>query len=233
MTPVRLRPDHRVVVRMVRAFDTVNVASGYFDNYSVFRPYKYLSQSPYAPLLDIYESLRVTKIIARFYLTGVSAFTTGVTAGMYFRDVVPSNPQRYYEQLVEEPGHKRGRALKSFQFTWLPIEPSDYDFYDHAQQAQMDEGRYGQINFAGQALSNPENPKSLIEFEVTYDFKSLIKPTLPRNVGQNYELGDDEIFVYDERPAGVYKTTVSQPLSVGNALHSGTTRPLTGQTRRN
>lgn len=231
MVTIRVKPDHRVLVRMVRPFDVMNSTSGYFDGYTIFKPFAYLSASPYAPLLDIYESLRVTKIVAHFYLTGVSAFTTGVTAGMYFKDIVPTQPNRYYEQLVEEPGHKRGRALKAFTFTWTPIEPHDYDFYDHAQAGQMDDGRYGQINFAGVALSNPDAPKSLIEFVVSYDFKSLKKPTVPRSLAYGDE--DDEVFVLDDRPAGRLMNQASQPIGVVNVLHSTTTRPSTGQTRRN
>lgn len=182
-TGVHVRPDHRVVVKYIGKYEACNIASGYFDAYEVIKPYQILSSSAYAPLLEVYESMRVTKIQIRTWLGSVATTTPGYTAAFLYRDVVPTNPQRYAEQLLVEPGSKTGRMITKYHFTWLPIEPSDYEFYDHAQFSQMDGQKYGQINYAGVDYpSNLEISKPLIEYTVHYDFKSLLKAPVVLNV---------------------------------------------------
>jgi len=111
----------------------------------------------------------------KVFLNSVSMSTPGTIAGMIYRDVLTNVPQRYAEQLIVEPGSKRARPHATFNFSWKPIEPSDYEFYDHSNFSAMDNKRYGQINFAGFGL--PQNfGKPLVEFIVHYDFKHLVKP---------------------------------------------------------
>ena len=129
--------------------------------------------------------MRVTRIIANVWITNVSVTTTGCTSGFLFRDVVPGTPIRYYEQLIVEPGSQKGRTDKTYKFKWLPIEPSDYDFYDHNQFSSMDDVKYGQINFAGVGLPAEFKPNLLIEYRVHYEFKSLFKPEAPPSIMQN------------------------------------------------
>lgn len=177
-TGVRIKPDHTVIVHAYGPFEFQNTQSGYFDHYENIKPHTIILNSPYKYLLEIYESVRVTSITARFYLPAVSVNTTGVTAGMYYRDILTVQPSRYREQLICEPGHKSGRAATVYTFNWRPIEPSDYEFYDHAQFGSMDDGRYGQVNFAGSGLTNPDSAKPFLEYTMKVDFKSLVAPPI-------------------------------------------------------
>jgi len=176
-----VRPDHSVVVKHVQFFSDNEINSSYFACHNNVKPYQMLANSSYAPLLNIYESLRVTKIVAQVWLGGVSMTTPGYTACMYFRDVLTVLPQRFAEQLICEPGHKQGRPTTKFTVTWLPIEPTDYEFYDHSQAANMDNNRYGQLNFAGASFPS-EVTKPIIQFTIWYDFKSLVKPEAPPTI---------------------------------------------------
>jgi len=175
-TPVYVKPDHSIVVKHIRKFKDFNLASGYFDGFQRTQPYDILFNSAWGHLLDVYESMRVTKILLRCWITNTSATTIGATSTMLYRDIVTATPNRYYEQLVTEPGSKKGRMTTSFNWTWVPIEPEDYQFYDHTQFSTMDSGRYGQLNFAGAGLANEYKPSALLEYIVYYDFKSLLKP---------------------------------------------------------
>lgn len=177
-TPVSLRPDHTVVVKHIQRFSNVNLQNGFFDAYEVIQPHAVLDASSWGRLLRIYESVRVTRINLRCYLYGVSMSTPGVSCAMNFRDVVPTNPMRTFEQLAVEFGHKRGRPVTVFNFTWVPIEPSDYEFYDHSEFNQMDSGRYGQLNYAATGLPGTP-PTPIIEYTIKYDFKHLVEPVQP------------------------------------------------------
>lgn len=150
----------------------------YFDADEIIQPIQYLTSSAYAPLWDIYESVRLSKYTVRAYIRNASMSTEGALAAMLFRDVVPTMPNRFYERLIVEPGRKTGRPTTVFTFNWVPIEPSDYEFYDHTQVSQMDGNKYGQINLAGIGLPNGFTPELALEFTLTYEFKSLIKPPL-------------------------------------------------------
>jgi len=180
-TPVFVRPDHRVVVKYIGTFQETNANTGYFDSYDFIKPYDILIKSPYKPLLDIYDQMRVTKIVAKCWLGNVSINTVGYTAAMLYKDVIQTNPNRFAEQLILEPGSKRNRPHHAFTFTWLPVEPMDYEFYSHPEFAQMDSKRYGQLNFAGSALENLTIEKPVVEYIVHYDFKSLFKPVVATN----------------------------------------------------
>lgn len=170
-----IKPDHKVTVKHLTTFEDNNIANGYFDSYSIIKPINILSTSSWSHLLNIYESVRITKINIKVFLNSVSMSTPGTIAGMIYRDVLTSVPQRYAEQLIVEPGSKKARPHVCFNFSWKPIEPSDYEFYDHSQFSDMDNKKYGQINFAGFGL--PQNfGKPLVEFIVHYDFKHLVKP---------------------------------------------------------
>lgn len=208
-TPVTIRPDHSVVVRHIQKFSTNNLQNGFFDSYEVIGPHNILANSSWNHLLDIYESVRVTRIDMKCYLYGVSMNTPGVTAAMCFRDVVPTAPLRTYEQLAVEPGHKRGRPVNVYTFKWVPIEPSDYEFYDHNQFATMDSGIYGQLNYAGAGLPGTP-PSPIIEFTVKYDFKHLVKPQTSVNVRLCLENEDEEW---------------EQPLNVKNPPYNYKNRP--------
>lgn len=182
-TPVRIKPDHSVIVKHVQKFQNINTATNYFDAYQDIKPFEILSYSSWSHLLDIYESMRVTSIRATVWIVNTSVSTQGCTSGFLYRDIIPSVPSRYYEQLIVEPGSQKGKAVKSYNFKWLPIEPVDYNFYDHAQFSQMDNTRYGQINFAGAGFVDNFKPYALIEYVVHYDFKSLVKPEpVPNNL---------------------------------------------------
>jgi hypothetical protein len=178
-TPVRLRPDHRIVIKHIQKFTGRNAPGGYFDLYEQIKPIDILTSSSYAPLWGIYESVRVSKITAQVWLTNVSMATIGRTSAMLYRDIITQVPNRYYEQLIVEPGSSKGSPTTKFTLTWIPIEPSDYEFYDHNQVADMDSGKYGQINFAGAGFDSGFKPTDLIEFTMHYDFKSLVKPEAP------------------------------------------------------
>lgn len=211
-TPVVIRPDHSVVVRHIQKFGQTNLQNGYFDAYEVIGPHNILMNSSWAPLLDVYESVRVTRIDMKCYLYGVSVNTPGVTTSMCFRDVVPTDPLRTYEQLAVEPGHKRGRPVTVFSFRWVPIEPSDYEFYDHAQFPTMDSGIYGQLNYAGAGFPG-QPPQPIIEFTVKYDFKHLIKPR--ESVTARLCLEEDEEW--------------EQPINVRNPPYKHNNRPNTAK----
>lgn len=183
-TPVSIKPAHSVEVRHVQTFKSINLAQGYFDAYQTIKPYEILSNSSWSHLLNVYESMRVTRILADVWITNVSLTTPGCTSGFLFRDVTTGTPIRYYEQLIVEPGSQKGRMDKTYKFKWLPIEPSDYDFFDHNQFASMDDVKYGQINFAGAGMPDEFKPKCLIEYRVHYEFKSLFKPEAPPSVVQ-------------------------------------------------
>lgn len=178
-TPVRLRPDHHIVVKHVQKFTGRNTPGGYFDLYEQIKPLDILLASSWAPLWGIYESVRVSKITASVWLTNVSMSSIGRTSAMLYRDIITAVPNRYYEQLIVEPGSRKGSPTTKYTLTWVPIEPSDYEFYDHNQQADMDSGKYGQINFAGAGFDSGFKPTDLIEFTMHYDFKSLVKPEAP------------------------------------------------------
>lgn len=178
---VYVKPDHRVVVKFLGNYSENNLANGYFDCYDIIKPYHILASSSYAPLLEIYESMRVTKIKVKTWIGSVATTTPGYTSAFLYRDVLTNVPQRYVEQLIVEPGSKTGRMITKYNFTWLPIEPSDYEFYDHNQFGQMDDRRYGQVNYAG-AATNITIEKPLLEYTVYYDFKTLIKPPVVLNI---------------------------------------------------
>lgn len=198
-TPVSIKPDHAVEVKHVQKFGAFNLASGYFDAYQNLKPFEILSNSSWSHLLQVYESMRVTRISASVWITNASVCTQGATAGFLFRDIIPSEPIRYYEQLVVEPGSQKGRMVKTYNFKWLPIEPTDYDFYDHNQFAQMDDGKYGQINFAGVGLADGFKPLCLIEYKVHYEFKSLVKPEAPPSMRKRHDSDSDSSIVTIER----------------------------------
>lgn len=191
-TPVRIKPDHSVEVKHVQKFRNINIATDYFDAYQDIKPYEILSNSSWSHLLDIYESMRVTSIRATVWIVNTSVSTQGSTAGFLYRDVVPGTPIRYYEQLIVEPGAQKGKAVKVYNFKWLPIEPTDYDFYDHNQFANMDNTRYGQINFAGAGFEDKYKPYAIIEYRVHYDFKSLFKPEGVPNVDFSRDRSDSD-----------------------------------------
>lgn len=173
-----IKPDHSIVVKMLSQFEHNNIGSGFFESYSNIKPIHLLQQSSWNHLLDIYESVRVTKINIKVWISGVSFSTPGILSAMLFRDVIPTEPLRTAEQLIVEPGSKRTRPFRTMHFQWKPIEPSDYEFYDHTQFSQMDAAKYGQINYAGAALPDSFS-KPLVEYILHYDFKHLVKPELP------------------------------------------------------
>lgn len=215
-TPLSLRPDHQVIVKHIQKFENNNIAAGYFDSYQVIKPYFILANSSYAPLLSIYESLRVTRIDVKSWLGNTSVTTPGYTANMYFRDVLTVQPNRFTEQLIVEPGSKRGRPVTVYHSSWRPIEPNDYEFYDHAQAAEMDLSKYGQVNFAGASFGSFEFDKPLMEFTIWYDFKSLVKPEAPPalTIQRLYPTDDESDIdvIPDPRPStpynGRYKRSV-------------------------
>lgn len=203
--PLYIKPDHRIVVKYIGNYAYNNVTSGYFDCYDDIHPHKILATSAYAPLLDIYESVRVTKIEIKTWLGSASMNVSGYTAAMHYRDIVPTDPQRFVEQLIVEPGSKTGRPITKFSFLWRPIEPTDYEFYDHTQFAEMDNNKYGQLNYAGASFpSGFEIGKPLLEYKVYYDFKSLIKPPVVSSFhNNNPEYQDDsdiEVVPSQSRP---------------------------------
>lgn len=177
-TPLYIKPDHHIRVRHIAFFDNNNITSTYFDSFSIIKPYEILNLSSYSNLQTIYESVRTTRIHIKIWLPSVSIITPGYTSSFLYRDVVTNSPNRYAEQLIVEPGSKTGRPHKTFSFTWKPIEPSDYEFFNHSTFANMDNSRYGQINYAG-ASFNTTIGKPLIEYIIDYDFKSLYKPEAP------------------------------------------------------
>jgi len=210
-----LKPDHVVRVKHIKQFSNINIAAGYFDAYEVVKPFEILSTSSYAPLLKIYESMRVTRIQVKAWMGNVSVNTPGYTAFMYFRDVLTTVQNRYVEQLIVEPGSKRGRPVQIYNGLWKPIEPSDYEFYDHAQFADMDNAKYGQVNFAGASFGGFEINKPLIEFVIDYTFKSLVLPEVPPSIVRLHDGDDfDHAEYYLERPL---------------SSHSVSSRPITAQ----
>lgn len=178
-TPVKLGPDHRIVVKHVQKFSGRNAPGGYFDLYEVIKPIQILLNSSYSPLWAIYESVRVSRVNIRVWLTNVSMSSIGRTASMCYRDILTNTPNRYYEQLIVEPGSSTGAPTTVFSLSWVPIEPSDYEFYDHAQEPEMDSGKYGQVNFAGAGFDSDFKPTDILEYTVHYEFKSLVKPEAP------------------------------------------------------
>jgi hypothetical protein len=192
-TPLSLRPDHQVVIKHIQKFENFNSATGYFDAYQVIKPFNILANSSYAPLLQIYESLRVTRVDVKSWMGNTSVTTPGYTASMYFRDVLTVVPNRFVEQLIVEPGSKRGRPVTVYHNSWRPIEPNDYEFYDHAQAADMDSSKYGQVNYAGASFGSFDFDKPLMEFTIWYDFKSLVKPEAPPSLAIS-RLSDNKIW---------------------------------------
>lgn len=178
-TPVTLRPDHRIVVKHVQTFSGRDTPGGSFDLYEQIQPIKILTSSSYAPLWQIYESVRVSRIDIRVWLTNVSMSTVGRTSAMCFRDTLTTVPTRNYYELIVEPGSRSGTPTTVFSLIWTPIEPSDYEFYDHSQISEMDSGKYGQVNFAGAGFDSGFKPDDLIEYTVHYEFKSLVRPDFP------------------------------------------------------
>lgn len=149
----------------------------------------------------------------KVWMGNVSLLTPGYTSFMYYRDVLTNLPNRFAEQLIVEPGSKRGRPVHIYNGLWRPIEPSDYEFYDHAQFAQMDNSLYGQVNFAGASFGGFEFNKPIIEFIVHYDFKSLVMPEVPPSMNRLNDGDDfDDAEYYLERPLSS-RSVSSRPIT--------------------
>lgn len=189
------RSDQQITFKSVTPYKVFEHSKGtvgtYFHGYSVINPHYALLNSSYSPLLNVYDLFRVKKIVMKTWIPGASANVGGCTSSKLYRDNRTNEPNPYYEGLLQEREHKRGRAKTTFKWTWFPIEPSDMD-YLNTQSAAVE--RYGQLNIAGIAFpewSEVLNP--VIEYTYYIDFKYLEnpKPAKPFYVGESSEEDDE------------------------------------------
>lgn len=193
--------DQTVVIKTVlglSSFANATGASGiYTHGFNIITPYKFIQSSSYAPYLNIFDLMRLIKYYVNVYVPGASFNLGGEHAFKLYRDKRQNNGDVLYEGLIQERGHQRGKMIKRFQQNWHPIEPTDYDFYP--LNSQLDDGRYGQINYAAISLPSPYSPQYAPIFEITMviDFKYLDKPNVPSLYDfENLTIEDEE----EERP---------------------------------
>ena len=164
----------------------------YLHGYSIHRPYSALQNSAYNGLLNVYNLARVARIRTSVYVPGSSASTPGYTAAKMYRDARDSSPNPFFEGLIQERSVKRGRSWYRYTFDWLPIEPGDYDFFPFTNV--MDNGRYGQTNFAAITFMAPfaSAYQPEIEFTYTIDFKYLRNlPNISRGITNRPPIKDN------------------------------------------
>lgn len=141
--------------------------------------------------------MRVKKIIVRTWIPGANMTVGGSTCAKLYRDARINNPNPYYEGLIQERGVKRGRVITPFTFQWKPIEPSDQEFLPIDNS--LDNGRYGQINYAAISLPLPFSKAwyPIVEYTFYIDFKYLLNPTVPTLINTK---SDDDEYAIEEQP---------------------------------
>lgn len=161
----------------------------YMKGYSTASPFYSLNQSSYAGLISVYELMRVKQIVFRVSVPGANMNIGGLTAAKIYRDGRSDNKNPFYEGLVQERSVSRGKMWTVYTFKWLPIEPSDYE-YSPITNA-LDNGRYGQVNFAAISIPAPFATAYTPVVETTYtiEFKYLSDPKVPTAV--NIDVNDD------------------------------------------
>lgn len=175
--------DQTVVLKTVLPLSTFTNSSGasgvYTHGYNIVKPFAFIQSSSYAPYLTIFDLMRLVKYSVSVYVPGASFNLGGEHAFKLYRDKRNNNGDVLYEGLIQERGHQRGKMIRRFNQNWHPIEPTDYDFYPLNQQ--LDDGRYGQINYAAISLPAPYSSQYVPIFEITMviDFKYLDKPNVP------------------------------------------------------
>lgn len=167
--------DQTAVFKRIGRFTNITSNQGYFYGLQLITPFALLQTSPYAPLIDIYESLRVVKYSVKCWLPGASLNTPGSTVAKLYRDYpagINNNPT--YEALLQERNMKQGRATTLYYFKWFPIESSDYEFFPINNS--IDNGRFGKIDMAGIAFPTiTDDLKPYFEISLVIDFKYLKK----------------------------------------------------------
>jgi hypothetical protein len=147
--------------------------------YSPSEPYYALSQSSYSGFINVYELCRIKKIHFRVSIPGATMNVGGLTAAKLYRDGRTDNKNPYYEGLVQERLVSRGKAWTVYDFTWYPIEPSDYEYAPMTNA--LDNGRFGQLNFAAITFPSPFSNiyTPVVETTYTVEFKYLKDPKVP------------------------------------------------------
>jgi len=177
------RGDQRVTIKHQAKLDTIDngtsSSSTYFHGFSLIKPFHVLATSPYKGYSDLYSLVRLSSYSVTVSIPGSHHSLPGATAAKLYRDKRPEAPNPFYEGIVAENSHKRGKSYTTFKFAWYPIEPSDVEFYPFDEN--IDNGRYGQINVAGIAFPAPFNEtySPLVEYRFNYDFKYLKEIATP------------------------------------------------------
>jgi len=147
-------------------------------------PYAFIANSAWAKYLDVWARYRTEGYRLKIYFPVMNeAYNPGSIAAVLLRDgVEESNPLRSYEQLVVEPGSVHRRLSKPIVFNWLPVEPTDRDWYNSDKQGTdyPGFGAFGTLCAAGlfDDLTNRPETDFVLYVDVTINitFSGLRKP---------------------------------------------------------
>lgn len=170
-------PHHNIQIHEVFFATSGSYVPGDYKIILKVLPFKWLQSSPYAPLLDIYEKMRVNSYTISVYLPTMSPVAKASTASWLARDSTVITGIAGYTQVLEQPGHQRGLGHRVHTYSWKPVEPDDYDYRECA--SSYDTFDWGTLLYTciGAVAEFPEHPNPIIEYRATYSFANLRAPT--------------------------------------------------------
>lgn len=169
-------PHHNIRIHEVFYAQNGSYAPGDYKLTLKVLPFKWLQNSPYSPLLDIYEKMRINTYSISVYLPTISPVAKASSAAWLAKDSTVITGIDSYPKILEQPGHKRGRGHTIFRFVWKPVEPEDLDYRECA--SAFDTFDWGTLLYSmiGAASEFPEQPNPIIEYRATYSFANLRAP---------------------------------------------------------
>lgn len=170
-------PHHNIKIHEVFFVTTGSYTPGDYKIILKVLPYKWLTASPYAPLLEIYEKMRINSYTISVYFPTLSPVAKASTASWLARDSTAVTGIASYTQVLEQPGHKRGLGHTVHTYSWKPVEPEDMDYRECA--SSFDTSDWGTLLYTciGAVAEFPETPNPIIEYRATYSFANLRAPT--------------------------------------------------------
>lgn len=194
--------DQSITIKDIFTLENLQNGNGgtgvFIKGYSITKPYAALQQSSYSGFLNTFDLMRLKKYNLRLYVPAATLSLGGLTASKLYRDARADNPNPFYEGLCQERLVRRGKMWTVYSWNWSPIEPNDWDFFPVSNA--LDNGRYGQINWAAIGVPAPYTASYVPLVEITYviDFKYLkdpIVPTISTTASRDRHDSDDDSIV--------------------------------------
>jgi len=211
LAPQRIS-SQTVQVRQLTKISLVVEQGTSFKGAFNMNPYAFIANSAWAKYLDVWARYRTEGYRLKIYFPVMNeAYNPGSIAAVLFRDGVDeNNPLRAYEQLVVEPGSVHRRLSKPIVFNWLPVEPTDRDWYNSDKQGTdyPGFGAFGTLCVAGlfDDLTNRPEADFVLYVDVTINitFSGLRKPPStpydPDSIARAIE-DNETVIVPNNKPA--------------------------------